>query len=322
LDIEQPTSDFLGPGWTVAAPEKEILIKLRHNLSMTTGLADNEDLSCLEPECLEYFVDAGERWSYMSQGSRLLNDVLEEVYGTPLNLLTANIIGNPIGMGGFWFDYVRWSTTRDMARFGLFALSDGAWDGDTLISDQGFVQAMTSPSQDLNLSYGYLWWLNGQESHMLPGLEFVLPFGLIDTAPEDMYAALGKNDQKIYVIPSMDMVVVRTGDPGQEIQLGPSGYDTDLWAYISDLECAPTSLNTLSKSDFFISPNPASELLKITGACGTADVSIVDISGRVLYIQSAFSLGLPLEIAFLPRGLFMLQIRQEGYFHSLPFIKE
>ncbi|MDA0973987.1 MAG: serine hydrolase, partial [Bacteroidetes bacterium] len=68
---------------------------------------------------------------------------------------------------------MRYSKTRDMARFGLLALSDGVWDGDSLISDQGYLQAMTSSSQDLNLSYGYLWWLNGQESHMLPGLEFV-----------------------------------------------------------------------------------------------------------------------------------------------------
>lgn len=325
LDIEQPSSDFLGLGWTVEPPEKEILINLRHHLSMSTGIADNDDLSCLQPECLEYYVDAGERWSYMSQGSRLLNDVLEEAYGSTLNALTSDIIGGPIGMGGFWLDYVRYSKTRDMARFGLLALSDGVWDGDSLISDQGYLQAMTSSSQDLNLSYGYLWWLNGQESHMLPGLEFVLPFELISTAPADMYAALGKNDQKIYVIPSMDMVVVRTGDPGQEIQLGPSGYDTDLWAYISDLACEPLGIVDYNTTSSTVYPNPAKDVLIIRKAHSLREWSIRDHTGRVVLNGSVVQVADPnptIDISYLSPGSYLLVVHGSDGTESFHFFKE
>ncbi|MNH48126.1 hypothetical protein D3C78_1563010 [compost metagenome] len=45
-----------------------------------------------------------------------------------------------------------------------------------------------------------------------------------------MYAALGKGDKKIYVIPSLDLVVVRQGDDTGTAVLGPSSFDEQLWA--------------------------------------------------------------------------------------------
>ncbi|MGQ0647731.1 MAG: hypothetical protein ACT4P7_09160 [Gemmatimonadaceae bacterium] len=73
---------------------------------------------------------------------------------------------------------------------------------------------MTSSSSPSNPSYGYLWWLNGQVSHRIPG-RYTLPSrtgSLIPSAPADRFAALGKGDKKIYVIPSLDLVVARHGD--------------------------------------------------------------------------------------------------------------
>ena len=45
--------------------------------------------------------------------------------------------------------------------------------------------------------YGYMWWLLGQSDPALP---------------DDTYAALGHDGQFVYVIPSLDLVVVRNGD--------------------------------------------------------------------------------------------------------------
>jgi hypothetical protein len=60
---------------------------------------------------------------------------------------------------------------------------------------------------------------------------------LIANAPNDMYMALGKNDQKIYVIPSKKMVVIRMGEVAnpENPTFGLSGFDEELWGKISAL---------------------------------------------------------------------------------------
>jgi hypothetical protein len=51
-----------------------------------------------------------------------------------------------------------------------------------------------------------------------------------------MYAALGKDDQKIYVVPSKKMVVIRMGDPAdQSFSLALSGFDNTLWTKINEV---------------------------------------------------------------------------------------
>jgi CubicO group peptidase (beta-lactamase class C family) len=118
-------------------------------------------------------------------------------------------------MSGSWIladnNVVYWSTTRSMARFGLLALNNGNWDGATIINPT-FFQEATNSSQTINNSYGYLWWLNGKTSYHLPQSQFEFPGSLIPNAPKDMYCALGKNDQKIYVVPSKKLVVIRMGN--------------------------------------------------------------------------------------------------------------
>jgi hypothetical protein len=52
-----------------------------------------------------------------------------------------------------------------------------------------------------------------------------------------MFMALGKNDQKIYVIPSKKMVVIRMGDVANPANptFGLSGFDEELWTKINAL---------------------------------------------------------------------------------------
>ncbi len=64
---------------------------------------------------------------------------------------------------------------------------------------------------------------------MLPGFQNVLNGPLTPNAPIDMFAALGKYDQKIYVVPSQNIVVIRMGDSAGNIQLAASSFDNELW---------------------------------------------------------------------------------------------
>jgi len=106
---------------------------------------------------------------------------------------------------------------------------------------------MTTPSQNLNLSYGYLWWLKGQESNYLPVNQIFYEGTLIPTAPADMYAGLGADDQKVYVIPSKNMVVVRMGESAYEESMASSLFDAELWALMEDLECETTDTENISQ---------------------------------------------------------------------------
>jgi CubicO group peptidase (beta-lactamase class C family) len=119
-------------------------------------------------------------------------------------------------MTGLWYtiDYnnVFISKPRSMARFGLLIQNKGIWNNDTLLHDAAYVQQMTNTSQSLNLGYGYLWWLNGKNSFMVPTLQNVFPGSYAPNAALDMYSGLGKNGQIVSVAPGQKLVVVRMGE--------------------------------------------------------------------------------------------------------------
>ncbi len=140
-------------------------------------------------------------------------------------------------MNGIWIktansNNVFYSNARSMARFGLLMLNKGKWDATTILSDTTYFNSQVNTSQNFNVSYGYLTWLNGKNSYMVPGSQIVLPGYLIPNAPADMYAALGKNDQKIYVVPSQQLVVIRMGESAGGFSPALSGFDNELWGML------------------------------------------------------------------------------------------
>jgi len=239
VNINNPVSGYLGNGWSSAPVAKESVITLRHLLTMTSGFDDKPASPCdnesTDISCLQYLTDTGQRWAYHTGAYQQLAGVLTAVSGANINSFTNSNIGNKIGMTGLWFNGVYYSKTRSMARFGLLALNKGVWANDTLLHDTNYWNSMVNTSQPYNQSYGYLWWLNGKTSFMSPGLQFVFNGSLIPKAPADMFAALGKNDQKIYVVPSQNLVVVRTGESAYGVALAFSPFDDLLWGKIDSL---------------------------------------------------------------------------------------
>ncbi len=238
LKLDDKTSRYLGEGWTIAPPEKEDLITIRNQLTMTTGL-DEIAFDCISPDCLAYKADAGTRWAYHNGPYTLLQEVVSEAINTPFTAFFNTYLRNKIGMRGTWISTsgssVYFSDARSMARFGLLNLNGGKWDGDPILEDTEFLSAMTSTSQGYNKSYGYLWWLNGKDSYMAPSVQFTFQGELIPTAPDDTICGLGKNDQKLYVVPSQSLVVVRMGEDTGNDQMGPAGFDSQLWEKINAL---------------------------------------------------------------------------------------
>ncbi len=229
-------SQHLGLGWTSAGIEKENLITVRHLLTMTSGLDETlgDDVS---PGNLQYVADAGSRWAYHNVYVKL-QDVVAAASGTSFNAYFNSRLRDRIGMTGTWIPNgglsVYWSNARSMARFGLLMLRNGHWEGESIV-DADYLLDATQSSQPMNPAYGYMWWLNGKNSYMLPQTQLSFAGSLIETAPADMYAALGKNDQKIYVVPSRKMVVIRMGDAADGSNFALSDFDEVLWEKISAL---------------------------------------------------------------------------------------
>ncbi|MGJ8737401.1 serine hydrolase domain-containing protein [Zobellia laminariae] len=240
LNIEDKTSDYLGMNWSSLPTEKEDLITVQHHLSMTTGLTDHVGdyipWVCTTPNCLDYTADAGTRWAYHQGAFILLQDILTQTTGVGFQSYGKAKLEDRIGMQGNWTKTLGLniynSNTRSMARFGLLALNKGTWDDNIIISEDYFNE-MTTTSQELNKSYGYLWWLNGKQSYMGTTSQQVVASNLIPDAPSDLFAALGANDQKIYVVPSKSLVVIRSGETAGETQLGLSSFDNELWGKLN-----------------------------------------------------------------------------------------
>jgi CubicO group peptidase (beta-lactamase class C family) len=239
LNLEDASSAYLGNGWSSLNAEQESQITLFHHLSMTTGLDYNSNLFCTEPECLEYLNPAGSFWYYHNAPYTLTQSIISGAIGSDFEGYFQRKLQDRIGMQGFWlasgFNKFYFSNARSMARFGLLCLNEGVWDGQPILEDSAYFQDMVNTSQDHNEAYGYLWWLNGKSSYKVPGFTQQFSGPLIPNAPEDLIAGLGANDQKLYVVPSLDLVVVRQGEDGGESLLGPSSYDNELWAYLKDL---------------------------------------------------------------------------------------
>ncbi|NMR34901.1 serine hydrolase [Chryseobacterium aquaticum] len=234
ININHKVSDYIGNGWTNEPLAKENLITCKHLLTMTSGLDDALGDNVASNN-LQYKADAGTRWAYHNAYVKL-QDVVSQATGKTWLEYFNTKLRDKIGMNGNWIqngdNSVYWSNTRSMARFGLLALNNGNWNGSQIVNANYFNSA-TNTSQNINLSYGYLWWLNGKTSYHLPQSQLQFPGKLIPNAPDDMYCALGKNDQKIYVVPSKKLVIIRMGNAADNVNLALSDFDDVLWQKIN-----------------------------------------------------------------------------------------
>ena len=231
VDIEKPASVYLGKGWSKATPEQEAAITVRHLLAMSSGL-DNE---------LRYQKPVNTQWFYNVAAYARLLFILEKVTGKTMPDLTKEWLFDPAGMHdsawekrgqegrfattGSPYGFV--TTPRDLARFGLVVMNGGVWNGKDLLNNPGWMEKSTMPSQNSRKSYGFLWWLNGHDYLKAGSEDAGITEELIPAAPDDLFAAQGGSDRRLYVVPSLSLVVVRMGGPA-----GGNNFDMKLWWYL------------------------------------------------------------------------------------------
>ncbi|HEX8574869.1 MAG TPA: serine hydrolase [Flavobacterium sp.] len=148
------------------------------------------------------------QWNYSSGTSNLLSKILRGQFKTHqeyLDFWYASLI-DKIGMhsmvietdmaGNFVGSSYAWATTRDWAKFGLLYLHKGNWNGEQLF-DESWAKYVTTPTKGSNGVYGGHFWLNAG--------------GKLPDAPRDLFSCNGFQGQRVYIIPSMDLVIVRMG---------------------------------------------------------------------------------------------------------------
>ncbi len=238
LNINASSATYLGSGWSNLTQEQENEVTVKHHLTMTSGLDYTvTDTSCTDKECLNYLNEPGSFWYYHNAPYTLLHDITENATNKKFSTYFNAKIKDKIGMNGAWISLgnykIYYSTARSMARFGLLILNEGIWNSETILTDSTYFNEMVNTSQELNPAYGYLWWLNGKSSYKIPASTLTFEDQLIPNAPNDLITGLGKNDQKLYVVPSENLVIVRMGNDTGETLLGPSSFDNELWEKIN-----------------------------------------------------------------------------------------
>ena len=328
LSINDTTSKYIGKGWTNCSVLQEDKITIRNQLSMTSGLDDGvADPYCTIDTCLIFKANAGTRWAYHNAPYTLLDSVIESATGQSLNTYTSLKLKNPTGMTGAFlsigFNNTYYSTARSMARFGLLILNKGKWNGNIILSDTNYYNQMLNTSQLLNKSYGYLWWLNGKTSFMVPSSQFVFNGSLCPNAPTDLVSAMGKGGQFLNIIPSQQLVWLRMGDDPTNA-LVPFLFNNDIWQYINRLPCSTSTVNSTNIEEALVKlfPNPCKHELYLNSHETQSKIELFSFQGQCIKSFDVITKESKIEIEDLPNAFYFIKVYfQNGLVWNGRFIK-
>jgi CubicO group peptidase (beta-lactamase class C family) len=216
------------PEWRAASdPRREI--EVGHLMRMTSGLALDETNSGFDPSSQMIYLHSdmagfavkaqmiappGKRWHYSSATTEILARIIRDAVGGPEQTLAFawRELFNPLGMRNVTLEFdgagtlvgstYMLASARDWARFGLLYLNDGVIGGRRILQDDW---VDFSASATLDTDYGAGFWTNRSEH---PDAKGRVRLGI----PRDAFFASGDLGQRVVIIPSQHLVIVRLGD--------------------------------------------------------------------------------------------------------------
>ena len=226
LQVDQPAPV---PEWKDTG-DKRHKILLQHLLQQTSGLNFTENYTKFSSvtnmlfnkgdmggytATLDLKYEPGSHFYYSSGNSNLLSRIIRTTVGDKDYLRFPYIaLFHRIGMyqtllepdasGTYVGSSYIYASARDYARFGLLYLHDGTWNGERILPEKWVKQSSTSSSAAGLRNYGYQFWLNGYDPMNQAQREY-------PEMPHDMFLADGFNGQRIYIVPSKQLVIVRMG---------------------------------------------------------------------------------------------------------------
>ena len=216
------------PEWRAATdPRREI--EVEHLMRMTTGLALDETNSGFDPSSQMVYLHndmagfaakapmiapLGTRWAYSSPTTQLLARIVRDLTGGPEQSLAFawRELFNPLGMRNVTLQFDATGTiegsssmlasARDWARFGLLYLNDGIIGGRRVLHED-WVDFSVAATLDTDYAAGF--WTNRSEHERAKAR---VRLGI----PRDAYFASGDLGQRVVILPSQRLVIVRLGD--------------------------------------------------------------------------------------------------------------
>lgn len=233
IDLESAAYDFISEGYPLSDPRKSE-IKLKNLLSMTSGipgeskgllgiavipghgefeLALGREPSRFGASAATLAAAPGRRWDYSDAGFAHLSLIFSKVAGREIGDYMNERVFQPLGIRNYSWDMQGGSghigphtnahsglhlAARDFARLGYLMAHRGRWEGKQIVPEW-WIDLAARSSQELNRSYGYAFWVNTDGAQW-------------PTAPRDAFAFKGYGANRCYIVPSLDLVVVRVGD--------------------------------------------------------------------------------------------------------------
>jgi CubicO group peptidase (beta-lactamase class C family) len=212
------------------------------------------------------------------------------------------------------------SNARSMARFGSLILNKGNWNGNQIMTDTAYFNDMVNTSQNLNKAYGYLWWLNGKQSFMVPTSQIVFPGYSCPNAPADMISGIGAGGQFLNIVPSQNMVWLRMGDEPSNSNV-PFLLNDDIWQYVNDLVCSTSSVEEeYFEPEIQLYPNPANEQLTVSVNGSLGKVIMYNQFGTKVSEGNSTMDSFSFDVSNLQKGIYFISILQSG--STLRFYKQ
>ena len=226
--LDQPLVDFVPE---LAGQTRE-LMTFRNVMAMASGLAQWPALDRADREAgrsqLEAALARGmthapfDYFIYNNAAYRVLFTALERATGLSLPDLSRRELFEPLGMeGAYWMEIhtderllgyqsIR-MRPRDLAKIGQVMLNDGLWNGRRYLPAEYIAELRTAPAPKANPSYGLFWHLNSGDWYLSFRESDFVRQRLLPGTPPDAVAAWGNSGQIAVVVPSLDLVWVRTG---------------------------------------------------------------------------------------------------------------
>lgn len=223
------------PAWQKKAGDPRAEITIDQLLRMSSGLDFEEEYALfsdvtrmlsVEGDAAGFaaskplLVEPDTLWYYSSGTSNILSGIIRRTVGGdlrqyydfaqqrlfgPLGIYTANIETDYNGT--FIGSSYMYASARDWARLGQFCLQKGRWRGRQLLPENWLSYSTSPTPTNPRNNYGAHFWLNadpadGQQKRTWPSL------------PADTYSMNGFQGQRVVIVPSQELVVVRLGFSG------------------------------------------------------------------------------------------------------------
>lgn len=210
-DLDRTVYSYIPENFDDDVRKREIT--MRHCLRMSTGLADpfitvsvvlpgNSISQCIGAELIN---SPGERHGYNNGSANILGGVISKASDLSYEDYVRNNLWNPLGITDYhWvkhnddrvnaaFDlYLK---PRDVLKWGQFCLQNGTWEGQSLLPPTWIDESTSYFEDGFDGRFGYHWWINDEHQ---------------------AYYANGHGGQRVWVVPSQNLVVVHLSEPSTD----------------------------------------------------------------------------------------------------------